>query len=376
MKTSFNELVNSRRLNDRMDALGLDALVARSGANFTYLAGFAYPGTLARHVDLPDSPRAVFLLWPRHGEPRIIVNTIAEGLARRDSWVETFDLYEGYVERPVERLCTAIEDAGLSGAVVGFERNYISAADADVLAARLPRMRMRDSTAMMEDVRAVKMPGEIALLRQGADILDDAFLEVFPTARPGMRERDLHAALVAACLARGCEFVHGILNSSRNTVSYAGESDFAFEAGDAIRTDYVAYRKGYPGHQSRCAVIGQPTAEQRRDYRTIRDIYLASLDMCRPGVASGDIYRQIVERFEAAGLTYASMLAGHSVGCWWHQQEPVISRGNSRRLESGMVIAMEPHINHWHIQDMILVTGDGPELLSGKFPTDEIFACG
>jgi Xaa-Pro aminopeptidase len=75
-------------------------------------------------------------------------------------------------------------------------------------------------------------------------------------------------------------------------------------------------------------------------------------------------------------MTYTSMLAGHSVGAWWHQQEPVISRGNPRRLEEGMVIAMEPHVDHWHIQDMFRVSANGPELISSKFPTDEIFACG
>ena len=69
------------------------------------------------------------------------------------------------------------------------------------------------------------------------------------------------------------------------------------------------------------------------------------------------------------------MLAGHSVGAWWHQQEPVISRGNSRRLEEGMVIAMEPHVNHWHIQDMILISQTGPNLLSDCFPTEEPFVC-
>ena len=75
-------------------------------------------------------------------------------------------------------------------------------------------------------------------------------------------------------------------------------------------------------------------------------------------------------------MRYATMLAGHSVGCWWHQQEPVIARGNPCRLEEGMVIAMEPHINHWHIQDMFIVRQGGPELLSDKFNTDEIFCCG
>jgi len=133
---------------------------------------------------------------------------------------------------------------------------------------------------------------------------------------------------------------------------------------------------GYPGHQSRCTVIGTPTATQRHEYQVIRDIYRASLEECRTGRTAGEVYDSVVGHFAAAGLQYHSMLAGHSVGCWWHQQEPVIARGNRRRLEANMVIAMEPHIDHWHIQDMILLRPERPELLSTRFPTDELFVCG
>ena len=376
MKAAVRDLVQLERLAQQMDALGLDAIVARAGINFTYLAGFAYPGTLARHLDLADSPRGVYLVWPRNGEPRIVVNAIAEGLARRDSFVEHFDVYEGYTEPPIEKLATVIAAMGLAEAKIGFETNFISVADWDTLRSRLPRMTTADSTAMMDVVRAVKTPKELAYLKRGADMLDDAFLACFPAVRPGMRERDLHAALVGYCLAHGSEFTHGILNSERNTIPYAGESDFAFAAGDAIRTDYVAYIQGYAGHQSRCAVVGRPTAEQTRQYTVIRDIYRATNDQLLPGKTAGEIYQFVVEQFETAGMAYKSMLAGHSVGAWWHQQEPVISRGNPRVLEEGMVIAMEPHVNHWHIQDMFVIRADGPELISDKFPTDEIFACG
>ena len=74
-------------------------------------------------------------------------------------------------------------------------------------------------------------------------------------------------------------------------------------------------------------------------------------------------------------MAYKSMLAGHSVGAWWHQQEPVISCDNPRRLEEGMVIAMEPHVDHWHIQDMFVIGAEGPQLISSKFSTDDIFSC-
>jgi Xaa-Pro aminopeptidase len=376
MKASVAEFVQIGRLAQQMDAQGLDAIVARAGINFTYLSGLVYPGTLARHLDLADSPRGVYLVWPRSGEPRMVVNAIAEGLARRDSYVEHFDVYEGYTEPPVERLAKVIVDMGLAESRVGFETNFISMADGNTLRSRLPRMQIADSTRLMDMVRAVKTPAELTLFKRGADLLDDAFLACFPTVRPGMRERDLHAALVAHCLAGGSEFTHGILNSERNTIPYAGESDFAFAAADAIRTDYVAYVKGYPGHQSRCAVVGQPSAEQQRQYAALRDIYRAANDQLIPGRSAGEVYQFVVERFAAIGITYKSMLAGHSVGAWWHQQEPVISRDNPRRLEEGMVIAMEPHVDHWHIQDMFVIRANGPELISDKFPTDKIFACG
>ena len=45
-------------------------------------------------------------------------------------------------------------------------------------------------------------------------------------------------------------------------------------------------------------------------------------------------------------------------------------------LEKGMVLALEPHVNFWHVQDMILVTDGAPVLLSAKFNTDHPFIAG
>ena len=102
-------IANVERLHHFMDQYGCAAIVARSGKNFTYLAGFAYPGTLARHLDFPDSPREVLLLWPRHGEAVLIVNHYAAPLARRDSWVQRIEVYDDYAESPYERLATVTQ---------------------------------------------------------------------------------------------------------------------------------------------------------------------------------------------------------------------------------------------------------------------------
>src|SRR5438034_6679798 len=125
-KSKRDIVANVARLREHMDRHRLAAVVARSGQNFTYLSGLAYPGTLARHLDLPDSTRGVMLLWPRHGEPVIILNKIAEGLTRRDSWVKRVEAYDAYRESPYARLARVIRATGLEREQVGFEKNYVS----------------------------------------------------------------------------------------------------------------------------------------------------------------------------------------------------------------------------------------------------------
>src|SRR5215813_9235603 len=191
-------IANVERLHHFMDQHGCAAIVARSGKNFTYLAGFAYPGTLARHLDFPDSPREVLLVWPRHDEPVLIVNHYAAPLARRDSWLRRLEIYDDYAESPYTRTAEVLTQMGLDRETVGFEQTYLSAARWEEIRGLLPEVRMVDCTEMMAQVRWIKTPGEIARLKEAADLLDEAYLEVFPTVVAGETERDVHSRLVAS----------------------------------------------------------------------------------------------------------------------------------------------------------------------------------
>ena len=369
-------IANVDRLHLLMDDEGLSAVVARSGKNFTYLAGFAYPGTLARHLEFPDSPREVLLVWPRNGEPVMVLNSYAAPLALRDSWLEKIEIYDDYAESPYERAAQVLRDLGLAGETIGVEKSYVSANRWEEILGLLPEARIVDSTDLMDRVRWIKTTDEVKALEAGARLLDEAYLEVLPTVRPGDTERLVHSRIIESCLRRGANWAHGILNSSRNAVAYGGESDMAFQAGDIIRNDYVSYLNGYPGHQSRTVVVGPPTDEQKNTYRVTRDIYRAAIDRCRPGAKVSDIYHFANDSFHQAGFQGNVSLAGHGVGAWWHQQEPYMVPSSDRVLEKGMVVALEPHIGYWHLQDMVLVTDDGPRLLSPLINTDEMLVAG
>src|SRR2546429_7292448 len=149
-KSKRDIVANVARLREHMDRHRLAAVVARSGQNFTYLSGLAYPGTLARHLDLPDSVRGILLAWPRNGEPVVVLNKIAEGLTRRDSWVERIAVYDAYSESPYHRLAQVLKSLGAGGERVGFEKNYASAAHWGEVQRGLPQRQMMDYAAIVE----------------------------------------------------------------------------------------------------------------------------------------------------------------------------------------------------------------------------------
>jgi Xaa-Pro aminopeptidase len=376
MNEKGSVIPNIGRLNAVMDREGFDALVLRSGVNFTYLSGVVYPGTLARHLDLADSPRGVVLVWPRSGQPTLVLNSFAAPLARRDSSIGQIVQYDDYGESVYAKTAEVLAGMGLKKGRIGFEKNSLSALRWEEVLGLLSQANIRDCSALMDEVRRVKTDREVAILEEAADLLDEAYLEVFSGVKAGDTEREVHGRLLESCIRKGAGWAHGILNSSRNSVIYGGEGDTVFQEGDIIRNDYVAYHRGYPGHQSRTVVVGEPSAEQKATYRLVRDAYRATIEQCRPGVQAQEIHRFASESFRKAGFPDPLALAGHSVGPWWHQQPPFLVPGSSVELEAGMVLALEPHVRFWHLQDMVLVTDEGPRLLSARFSTDEMLVVG
>lgn len=377
MKKNGREVIaNIERLNAAMDREGLSAVAIRTGPNFTYLAGMAMPGTLSRHLDASYTVRGFMLLWPRKDEPVMVVDAFAEKLVRRASWIERIEVYQAYEESLYTRFAKVISDAGLDSTRIGFERDGLSMAHWEEIERALPRLEMADCSRLMEKVRWIKTPAEVAHQKKAIDLLDDILLEIFPTIREGEMEREVHARIMAACLRDGFGFVHGILNSSSNMVMYGGESEVRFRKGDFVRNDYVAYLEGYPGHQSRLAILGPPSAEQQRGYDLTLEIHRKTIERCRAGVTAGEVYAFAHAEFKKKGIDYDASLVGHGLGPWMHQQEPVLRRGSKVVLDKGMLLAVEPQRLHWHLQDIVLVGEGAPRLISDKFPTDQPFVIG
>src|SRR5947209_14199006 len=139
---SCKVVANIDRLNAYMDKNDLAAVAVRTGVNFTYLSGMAMPGTLARHLDIASTVRGFMGLWPRAGDPVLIVDAFAEKLAKRESWVDRVEVYKAYEGSLYARVTELIDEYGLSRARVGFEQDGLSAAHWQEIQRALPGLVM------------------------------------------------------------------------------------------------------------------------------------------------------------------------------------------------------------------------------------------
>lgn len=121
--------------------------------------------------------------------------------------------------------------------------------------------------------------------------------------------------------------------------------------------------------------MGTPTAEQRETYQELLEIHRAIIaETMHPGVEAQEVWMALRDQFREHGYDSVGGLAGHSTGVWWHQEEPIFRQGETTRLKPGMVVCLEPILEeYWHLQDQILITDSGPEILSETFPIDELF---
>ena len=103
------------------------------------------------------------------------------------------EVVQDYVESPRQKLAAVLTDMGIADAKIGMEASYVNAARWAEMQSLLPNAEFVDCTSLMNSVRWIKTDAEVALLKEAADIQDDAHLEVFPTIRPGDRERTFTA---------------------------------------------------------------------------------------------------------------------------------------------------------------------------------------
>jgi len=372
-RTARRGLFDLTRLTAAISSRELGAVVASSSPNVTYTGG--------SFIDFP--PLISFVVTTAAGAQGIVMNEADSIYFREYSWIDDIRSYRyaaSLVEANLEAvrlLAELLRELGASDAV-GVEETQIPALYRDALASELRGARLADATDVFDEVRVIKTPGEVELMRYAALASDKAIHTGFALARPGDSEQQLAASIQGAATRLGADGLdHADVHAGPHaTIVHAWPMGLRLEPGQIIHVDFGAVFGGYRTDIARNAVVGEATSEQRRIYQPLADAKQAMLEAIRPGVTAGAVYDAGQRTIEAGGLVYPWGTLGHSIGLSIHEGFE-ITRGSERVLEENMVLNIEPsHIEarsaRYHVEDNLVVTADGARLLSDFSPTEQM----
>ena len=223
---------------------------------------------------------------------------------------------------------------------------------------------------LVEELRIVKTPEEIELLRAVAAIAGRAFDRVRGAIRPGLRERDIAFLLEQTFRELGADgpaFETIVAAGERGALPHGRASDRVLERGDMVVVDFGATAAGYHSDTTRTIVVGEPSTEQARVIEAVRQAQLASMELMKPGVAADAVDRRAREVLAGEAHAFGHGL-GHGIGLQVHER-PFLSPTDHTALRAGMVITNEPgiYIPGWggvRLEEMVLITDNGPQVLT------------
>ena len=255
----------------------------------------------------------------------------------------------------------------------------------------LPQSTVDDIAPALASLRQIKSPGEIALIQKAVDASVDAQLAAMRMMRPGLYEYQIAARMKEVHEMEGCsrEAYAPIVGAGLySTVLHYDDLKNEIKDGDLVVIDVGGEYGGYAADITRTIPAnGKYTARQREIYEIVLGAQNAALAAIKPGAMLYGGPRSVHQAAYDYINTHGHDLHGNALGRYFfhgvgHHLGLNVHDANDRTspLQANMVITDEPGIYipeekiGVRIEDDVLVTADGNQLLTEKLPRspDEI----
>ena len=367
------EIISS--LKRRVIGEGLDAIIALSPENVTYVSGFVVPSqSLMRW-------RHAACILTADGRIAMVAIDMEATTVKAHAGIDDLRIYREFTDDPMEKIADVLKDLDLDHARVGIELEFLPARDFATLHKILSGVQWVAADAIFDKARQIKTPSELALLRTLSKLTDKAIGDTLRSAKVGMSEMELAGNLLTSLFAGGAESYKLMIIASgeRSQFPNVGPTQRKLQKGDLIRMEIFGQKNGYLTGVCRTAVVGEATVEQEKIWANLIECKYLVMDLIRPGVSCPEIYQRFLTKFSDLGFEPISFVA-HGIGLHLHE-EPYMGRYGNEIVEAGMVGAFEPLVyipGRFGMQnkDMFCVTEKGCELLSDYTATDTLLRAG
>jgi Xaa-Pro aminopeptidase len=331
----------------------LDGLLVTHLPNIRYLTGFTGSAALL----LVRSDATVLISDFRYAAqaPAEVGSVAAVEIDQRSVW---------------ERLARVL--AAHPTGRLGIEAQSLTVRDAERVSG-LTRGPVVPTVDLVEGLRAVKSPEEVAAIRAAACLAQEALADVLPGIRPGQTEVEVGAALEGALRRRGSEwhpFPTIVASGPRSALPHARTSERTVAVGELLLLDFGAQVDGYCADLTRTFVVGARADDRQRTvHELVQTAQRRAIEHLRPGMPAreGDALARDVIATRGFGEAFGHSL-GHGLGLEVHEA-PRLAPTSDAPLPPHAVVTVEPGVYFpgWggiRLEDDVYLGPDGTECLS------------
>jgi Xaa-Pro aminopeptidase len=264
----------------------------------------------------------------------------------------------------------------------------------ELLRARFPRAEVRNLTPILDEMRGIKSPREIAMIRRASQIAGLGLMEAMRSTEPGVTEYQLDAAAryVFAVNDARLEAYRSITASGTENINNAHyfRNTETLKDGDLVLMDYAPDYRYYVSDIGRVwPVNGRYNAWQRELLQFVLEFHKAVLARIRPGVTAAQIHdeakkamepvfartkfsKPIYEKAARKLVEDGGGVFSHTVGMAVHD----VGDYSSGPLKPGQVFAVDPQLwvpeenLYLRYEDTVVVTGTGVENFTDFLPME------
>jgi len=372
---------------------GLEALIASSPANVRYLTGYS-SWTHPMHVT-----NQTYAILTREGKRILIIpSTDADFLAMESfsaDEVHTFGSFYYYQEQfngaslspeevrlerylpmtvdphdALQKLRAVLTAEGLAEGKLALDQSHMLPDTWRRFEETLPEAGLRGAYLLLLELRAIKTPYEVELLRKSSRCTEQAIRDSLAAAAGGATDEEIRTAFIQSLARAGAEHIFSAVGvGTRTSFPNVQPEGARLEPGAILRYDVGCRYRGYASDLARNAVLAPAGEKVRRYYRAMLAGEEAMLERIRPGVRAQEVFEAAVAAVRRSGVPhYRRHHCGHGIGMDVYEP-PVIRPEVSTALEAGMVLCVEtPYyelgFGGLQVEDMVLVTAQGCELLT------------